>query len=169
VGAAGGEARPDTGERGRSWEKRRGTINTPRTVAAYGFLGGAGTISLGSVELEVTTDFAVIALSSLNDEAINASDTLLLAAVGRCDNTDARYDAEHRRQLDFGHAPVLIEPIEATIRVRTSRPNLKVLVISEHGELVTRLPATYEDGVLSFQIGPQPRWNPSTMYYLIKV
>ncbi len=169
VDEAGGEIRSDTGELWRSWEKRIGTITTPRTVAAYGFLGEAGTITLGSVELEVSTDFAVIALSSLTDEAINASDSLLLAAVGRCDNTGATYDAEHKRQLDFGHAPVLIEPIEATIRMRTSRPNLKVLVISEHGESVTRLPVTYEAGVLSFRIGPQPRWNPSTMYYLIKV
>ena len=89
--------------------------------------------------------------------------------MGRCDNTDARYDEGHTRQLDFGHAPVLIEPIEARVEMKTSQPNLKVWVISDKGEAVTRLPTEYKDGVLSFEIGPQPRWNPSTMYYLIKI
>jgi hypothetical protein len=169
IDEAAGEVRSDTGELWRSWVKRIGTIDTPRTKAAYGFLGDAGTITLKGLELEVKTDFAVIALSSLTDDATENSDTMLLTAVGRCDNTGTRYDEGHTRQFDFGHAPVLIEPIEAALRLKTVRPNLKVLVISEHGELVTRLPTEYEDGMLRFQIGPQPSWNPSTMYYLIKV
>jgi hypothetical protein len=158
----------DTGELWRSWKDRWGWIDTPRTKAAYGFLGEAGVVGLRGLELEVKTDFATIALSSLTDDAIEQSESLLLTAVGRCDNTDARYDADHRLQLDFGHAPVLIEVIEAAVRLKTSRANLKVIVISEHGEFVTRLPTEYRDGVLTFSIGPQPRWNPSTMYYLLR-
>ena len=169
VDEAAGEVRSDTGELWRSWEKKIGTIDTPRTKAAYGFLGSAGPITLKGLEIEAKTDFAVIALSSLTDDVISESDTLLLTAVGRSDNTGARYDDGHTRQFDFGHAPVLIEPIEATVRLKTNRPNLKVLVISEHAELVTRLPTEYKDGVLQFQIGPQPSWNPSTMYYMIKI
>ncbi len=53
--------------------------------------------------------------------------------------------------------------------MKTRHANLKVWVISDKGEGVTKLPATYEDGVLSFEIGPQPPWNPSTMYYLIRL
>ena len=79
------------------------------------------------------------------------------------------YDEAHTRQLDFGHTPVCIEPIRAKIRLKTERPNLKVIVISRHGEFVTRLPVEYADGVLHFEIGPQPSWNPSTIYYLIRV
>jgi hypothetical protein len=164
-----GEVLSDTGELWRSWSQRIGWIDTPRTKAAYGFLGQAGKISLQGLELEVKTDFATLAISSLTDDPISQSDTLLLTAVGRCDNTDAKYDEGHTRQLDVGHAPVLIEPIEAQIKLNTTRPNLKVWVISDKGEAVTRLPTEYQDGVLRFEIGPQPRWNPSTMYYLIKI
>ncbi len=164
-----GEVTSDTGELYRNWLKRIGWIDTPRTKAAYGFLGQAGRIELQGLALEVKTDFATIALSSLTDEPIEESADLLLTAVGRCDNTDAQYDEKHSRQLSFGRAPVLIEPIEATVAIKTKRPNLKVWVISEHGEAVTRLPVEYKDGVLSFEIGPQPPWNPSTIYYLIKV
>ncbi len=166
---AAGEVLSDTGELYRSWAKRIGWIDTPRTKAAYGFLGAAGRIALQGLELEVKTDFATIALSSLTDEAIEDSADLLLTAVGRSDNTGARYDEGHSRQLDFGHAPILIEAIEARVAIKTGRANLKVWVISEHGEAVTRLPAEYKDGVLRFEIGPQPAWNPSTIYYLIRI
>ena len=163
------EVLSDTGEVWRSWTRRIGWIDTPRTKAAYGFLGAAGPLKLKGLEIEVKTDFATVALSSLTDDPIEQSDSLLLTAIGRCDNTDARYDADHRLQYDFGRPPVLIEPIDATLRLTTTRPNLKVIVISEHGEYVTRLPVEYTDGILTFNIGPQPAWNPSTMYYLIKI
>jgi hypothetical protein len=139
------------------------------TKIAYGFLGGAGEIALDGLSLVVETDFAVIALSSLTSDPIHHSPSLLLTAVGRCDNAGAQYDPDHRKQLDPGHPPVMIEPIRARLRLKTTRPNLKVLVISEHGELVTRLPVEYTEGIASFDIGPQPKWNLSTMYYLIKI
>jgi hypothetical protein len=164
-----GEVASDTGELWRSWRRGYGWIDTPRTKAAYGFLGDVGPIKLRGLDLDVKTDFAAIALSSLTDEPLERSDSILLTAVGRCDNTDAAYDENHTRQLNFGRAPVLIEPIAAVVRLATERANLKVLVISQHGELVTKLPTRYADGVLSFEIGPQPTWNPSTIYYLIRV
>ena len=169
VDPAAGEVFSDTGELYRSWTRRYGWIDTARTKAAYGFLGQAGRIDLQGLSLEVETDFAVIALSSLTDEPIERSDSLLLTAVGRCDNAGARYDEGHTRQFDPGHAPVLIEAIEAQIEMKTDRPNLKVWVISEQAEAVARLPTEYREGRLGFRIGPQPSWNPSTTYYLIKI
>jgi hypothetical protein len=163
-----GEVRSDTGELWRSWKRRIGTIDTPRTQAAYGFLGSAGALRLSDLTLEVQTGFATVALSSLSDDPIAQSQSLLLTAIGHCDNTDAQYSPDGTRQLSFGRAPVLIEPIEAKISMHTEHPNLKVWVVSDHGEVVTRLPSEYKDGVLSFAIGAQPAWNPSTMYYLIR-
>ena len=169
VSQGGGEVASDTGELWRSWQKRIGTIDTPYTKVAYGFLGEMGRIALKGLELEVKTDFATIALSSLTEQPIEDADTLLLTAVGRCDNSDAKYDETRTHQLSYGHGPTLIEVIEAEVRLRTARPNLKVWVISDKREAVTRLPAEYKDGILSFEIGPQPWHNPSTMYYLLRV
>ncbi len=169
-----GQVTADTDQMGRNWQERWGWIDTPRTKAVYGFFDSAKSIRLRGLELEVQTDFAVIALSSLTDDSLEQSPSILLTAIGRCDNTDAAYNPEHTL-LDptspqpFGRPPVLIEPIQAKIHLQTVRPNLKVLVISQHGELVTKLPVKYEDGVLTFEIGPQPAWNPSTIYYLIRV
>ncbi len=87
-----GQVTSDTGELWRSWHKRYATIDTPRTKAAYGFLAANGPIYLQGLALEVATDFAVIALSSLTDDPLHVSSSILLTAVGRCDNTDAQYD-----------------------------------------------------------------------------
>ena len=167
VDASAGEVRSDTGELWRSWIKRIGTIDTPRTQAAYGFLGAASPVQLSDLRLEVATDFATVALSSLSDDPIAQSISLLLTAVGRADNTAAEYSADGTRQLGFGRAPTLIEPIEAKVAVRLASPHLKVWVVSDHGEVVVRLPAEYRDGWLHFTIGAQPPYNPSTIYYLI--
>jgi hypothetical protein len=169
-----GQLTTDTGQMGRNWQDRWGWIDTPRTKAFYGFPGKANPIHLHGLEFDVQTDFAVIALSSLTDDPLEQSASILLTAVGRCDNTDAAYNPEHTlldpaSSQPFGKPPVLIEPIQAKIRLKTERSNLKVLLISQHGELVTKLPVQYSDGVLSFEIGPQPAWNPSTIYYLIRV
>jgi hypothetical protein len=169
VDSSQGEVRADTGELWRSWKKRIGQIDTPRTKAVYGFVGEAGKLSLNGLELEVSTDFATICLSSLTDDPIETSPSMLLTAVGRCDNTDSTFSEDGLRQLNFGRPPVLIEAIQARLALKTSHTNLKVWVISEKGEATIRLPAEYKDGMLHFEIGPQPSWNPSTMYYLVKI
>jgi hypothetical protein len=163
------EVLADTGQLYRSWKKRVGWVDTPRTKVAYGFLCEAGPLKLSGLELEVKTDYAVIAISSLTDDALEDSPSILLTAVGRSENSGAVYNEARTQMLDAGHHPMLIEVIEAKVRMKTNRPQLNVLVITEHGELARRIPAKIEDGYLSFEIGPQPEWIPSTMYYLIRI
>lgn len=163
-----GEVRSDTGELWRSWEQGFGWIDTPRTKAAYGFLARVGRIDLDGFDLEISTDFAIVALSSLTDDTICDSASLLLTAVGRCDNTDARYDKERKHQLDPGHAPIVVEAIEGGVAIATNRRDLKVWVISDRGEAVSTVPSRLDNGKLHFAIGPQPAWNPSSIYYLIR-
>lgn len=169
VSTADGQVVSDTGQLGRDWKKRYGWIDTPRTQAAYGFLGSTGEVKLSSLNLNIETEFATIALSSLTDESIEETGFLLLTAVGKCDNTGAEYSPDGKRQTSYGHPPVLVQAIQGKIAIRTTRPALKVWVISHHGEVVTRLPTQYEDGMLKFEIGPQPDCNPSTIYYLIRL
>lgn len=164
-----GEVKSDTGELWHSWHKRYGTINTPRTQAAYGFLGSVGAIQLSELSLDVMTDFATLALSSLTQDPIHDSTSLLLTAVGRADNTGVEYSPDGKRQLSFGQPPILIEVIEARISIRTRHHNLKVWIISDRGEAVARLSTSYENGSLTFMIGPQPVSNSSSMYYLIRI
>jgi hypothetical protein len=164
-----GEVTSDTGELYRSWKKGLGWINTPMTKAVYGLVGGQGEIQLGAVGVTVATDFATVAISSLTEQPIEESTNLLLTAVGRSDNTDARYEEEsgiprQRIQKDPGHGPILVEVIYADIAIRTARPNLRVRAINPRGFYIGDLPSEYKDGVFRFSLGGVS----ASMYYLIQ-
>jgi hypothetical protein len=154
----------DTGQLHRNHRKGVAWIDTPRTKAAYGFLGETDPIELDGLKLTVRTGFAVLGLSSLTDEPLNRSDHMLLTAVGRADNTGARYNPEHTERLDIGHGPVLIEVIRAELELVTEQPDLQVWSVDPLGFLTGRIPAEYRDGRLSFEIGEA---FPS-MYYLVQ-
>jgi len=156
-----GEVLSDTGEMYRNWKKNYGFINTPKTKCAYGFLMKNGALDLSGVTIDCHTDFATIAISSLTDDAITVSNNMLLTAVGRAQNTDAKFEGE--LMLDYGKPPVLIESIEADITIETEVTNLVVWAVSPEGFYIGKLPQTYENGKLTFTIGKESR----SMYYII--
>lgn len=158
------EVTSDTGQLYRNWSKKIGWIDTPRTKAAYGFLGEAGEISMNGLRLKVRTPFATIAMSSLTDKPLNETPSLMLTAVGKADNTGAKYNADHTLRLDVGHGPTLIEAIEAMIELTTTQSHLAVWSISPEGLYTGVIPAKYKERKLGFEIG---KTFPS-MYYLIQ-
>jgi hypothetical protein len=159
-----GEVLSDTKELYRSWARKYGWIDTPRTKAVYGMVGTVGPIKLDGMELAVDNDFATLAVSSLSQDPIAASRNMLLTAVGRADNKNIRYNDEHTVQLDEGSGPIMVEVIEAEVAITTSRRKLKVWSVNDEGFLTGTTPCTYKDGVLRFRIGGE---LPS-MYYLIQ-
>ena len=155
------EVLSDTGELYRSWKKKYGYINADRTKCAYGFLGRNGILSLSGVTIDCETDFATIALSSLTDAPVVNSDTILLTAVGRAENTG--FKAEGDLMLDIGTPPVQIEVIKAKISIETPVEGVRVWAVSPEGYYIGTVPTEYENGTLFFEIGNVSR----SMYYLI--
>ena len=151
----------DTGELCHDLTRKLATIDTPRTKCVYGFLGQNDPVSIDGMTVDCKTDFAVVALSSLTDEPICASDSMLLTTVGRARNTDAVFDGD--RLVDYGRSPVLIEVIEAKIAIRTACEGLQVWAVSAEGLYIGKVPTTYENGVLTITVGEMAQ----TMYYLI--
>ncbi len=158
-----GEVISDTGEMYRSWTKNYGTIDSERTKCAYGFLQKNGKIEMNDLSIKSDTDFAVIAMSSLSDDKLSETNNILLTAVGRAKNTNAKFDGD--KLVDYGTAPITIEVTEAEIELKTSHPNMKIWAISAEGFYIGCIPSEYDNGVLKFKIGEQ---FPS-MYYLIRV
>lgn len=155
------EVTSDTGELYINRNKNYGTVNTPMTKCAYGFLGKNDKIELSGVNINCETDFAVIALSSLTDKDILSSENMLLTAVGRAKNTGA--DFKNEQMFDLGKAPVCIEVTETNIEIKTSVEGLKVWAISPEGFYIGTVDTTYENGVLKFHLGDVS----NSMYYLI--
>ena len=156
----------DTGELVRDLEHSIGTVDSPNTKAAYGFIGGHE-LQLNDVTIKAETDFAVIALSTLTDAPICRSENILLTAVGRCKNTgytDEELPNGHRKVTNHGTGPVLIEAIEAEIHIKSPHHNLRVVSIDEDGFITGKIPSRYENGELIFEIGKEF----AQMYYLIQ-
>ncbi len=165
--------RSDNGQLWRDLKRKIGVIDTERTKAVYGSIGmGANrasttrdkdtTIALNGLTVAATTDFGVIALSSLTDDALEHSNNILLSAIGRARNTDMMFDGE--KMVDIGKAPVLAEVIQAEISLKTDRPNMKVWGVNAEGYLCGFMMTEYKDGYLKFRIGDEQ--NPAC-YYLI--
>ena len=161
----------DNGQMWRHLGRKFGAIDTPRTKIIYGKMARiAQSISnpfpetfVSGMKVVSQTDFGVIALSSLTDDPISKSDNLLLSAIGRSRNTDSQFDGE--KLVDYGHAPIVAEAIRATITVETERTDLCIWGINAEGAYVGRVPATFENGKMTFTIGNQY----PCLYYLISV
>jgi hypothetical protein len=172
-----GEVRSDTGELYRSWKKKYGTVDTKMSKAIYGRLGHLGEIALDGLKVNCKNDYAVIALSSLNNDLDLAhTDAILLTTVGKVENTDMKMSEApnsvqprdgmppYMQMDDFGKAPILCEVIEAEMELETSHSNMVVWAVNSEGVFVGRVPTSYENGKLKFTLGNQ---YPS-IYYLIE-
>lgn len=154
----------DTGELKRDLDKRIGSIDTPRTKVVYGFLGNAGQQALDGLEVKTDNDFAVIALSSLTDAPLRKTDNILITTVGRTDNTNAKYNADHTFQIDIGHGPIRIEVIDAEVKLKTDQQGMEVWSYNNQGTPIGQIPTEHVDGELKFKLGG----NFASMYYLVQ-
>ena len=64
--------RSDTGEILRNWKFGIQTINTPKTQAVSGWVGGK-TLKLGDATIQIDTRKAVVALTSLDNQPLSKS------------------------------------------------------------------------------------------------
>ena len=113
--------RSDTGQLWRSWDAGRGTIDTPGTKAVYGRHGVTGHYDLQDLTINMETDFGTVAISSLTNDPIRSSNLMLITTVGRVENTDQAYNLTRTQLVDEGKAPTVMEPIKATIILKSTQ------------------------------------------------
>jgi hypothetical protein len=126
------EAVSDTGELRRNWGEGTYTINTPRTQAATGWIGGKK-ISLADVGITAITRNATVAVQSLDQNPISKSRALLISL-------GARSVPKSQNQLPF-HS----EPVEGQLIIRAPK-GLKLYKKTKFSDGKREIPATYEDG-----------------------
>ena len=125
------ESTTDTGELKRNWKQGVYTINTPRTQAATGWIGGES-ISLGNIKIQVKTANASVAVQSLDDSPLGQSQDLMISLGSRAIPQDG------------DKIPFYVEPLEGTLTIQAPQG----LTLFTHGILrqMKKLPATYLDG-----------------------
>lgn len=109
------------------------TVDTPGTKAVVGFAGGK-TFMLGNVTITVASPYASIFLTALEKTATLAeAKSALLTAVARNCNTGFKYFAVDAKPLDNGKAPILLEPVKATIMI-AGRKIAAVNILDHNGQ-----------------------------------
>jgi hypothetical protein len=121
------ESTSDTGELKRNWKRGLYTINTPRTQAATGWIGGES-ISLGNIQVNATTANASVVVQSLNDTPLGQSQDLMISLGAR-----AVPNEEER-------PPYYVEPLAGSLSIQAP-PGLTLFTAQ-----LKKLPATYADG-----------------------
>jgi hypothetical protein len=158
------ELRSDTGELWRNWRVGVGTIDTPRTQAAYGSLGSQEAIATSGVRFAIDNSFASVSISALTSVPIRESAQLLLTAVARGENTGTTYDFPGRRIIDQGEAPVLVEPVVGVLTIDTQRDGYRVYAIAADGSRGEPVTLLTKDGVVTFDLRSEYR----TLFYLFE-
>ena len=137
------------------------TVNTPGTQAVVGFAQGMK-LDLADVTLQTNTPFVSLFVTSLDPQKpIAQASSLLITAVARARNTCMQYNANDTQVLNVGHAPILMESVDATITVR-GRGQAKVQALDHSGHLTaTAVPVQTQGQGATFHIGGDYR----TLYY----
>jgi hypothetical protein len=148
----------DTGELSLNYGRGLFTINTPRTKSAIGALDAAA-IDLDGVRVEARTPFAAITATSLDGAPIGRSRRVLLTAVGRAQNTGQVLTPPAKEKSSGmswqltaeGRAPVIVEPVRATVRVAVPGP-AEVHVLDGAGRRIRMMDSRTDRGVVEFDL-----------------
>lgn len=124
--------RSDTGELTRNWIQGAQAINTGRTQAAHGWIGGK-TIALEDVAFKLTTPKAAVAVSSLDNRPVAQSRRLLITAIARVVASPG------------GKMPLRSEPVRGEIAVRAPE-GLKLIPLAGDGSRLEPAVVPYADG-----------------------
>lgn len=118
----------DTGQVSRDWRAGTLKIDTPRTQALAGWLGGKS-IATTDLAVALATPKGAVALASLDGEPIPSSRKLLLTAIGRAIPSED------------GKEPFYSEPIAGTVTIRSDAEALRIIPVTGTGATMEGAPA----------------------------
>jgi hypothetical protein len=140
--------RSDTGELTRDWGAGYHTVDTSRTQATAGWMGGR-TVKLGDVEIRVRTPKAAVAVTSLDGNPIARSARLLVSAVAQV------------KTRSGDKLPFYAEPVRGQIclRTRANAGRLWATPLLPSGTQGQTIPIPMAAGRHCFELPPLgPHW-----------
>lgn len=97
------------------------TISTGGTKGLIGFAPSTK-VALGKLNIQTPNEFAVILITSLEKERdLATSRRILITTIARAKNTGMKFNSDKTELLDVGSAPILMEPVDATIWLENNR------------------------------------------------
>jgi hypothetical protein len=141
-------------------DARAGTllVNTPRTQAFAGFKPKQK-VQLSNVQLELSSAFAVVIVTALDDQPLAASKRILVSALGNAVNSGMTLGPGRNRLENAGVSPVLVEPIVGSLQLNglTGGGSAKVHALGPNGERDHAVEVANTAGGLSFGLSADHR------------
>jgi hypothetical protein len=104
-----------------NYGKRYVEVRSTKTQAVIGFAGDQ-TFDLPGVVVKVTTPFVSLIFTPLDNADLVDSRQILITAMARDKQTGSQYNADLSQLVKIGGPPLLMEPVQATIRLKGARP-----------------------------------------------
>jgi len=103
-----------------SWDTtaRVVTVDTASTQGVIGWAGG-NSYALGDFSVDVTTDFVSLLFTALDGTTFSDAERVLVTAMARDQQLGSEYDSTGETLDEVGGPPLLLEPVQATIRPTT--------------------------------------------------
>ena len=106
-------------------------LQTPKTQAIVGRAGGSS-FDLPGVSVTVKTPFVSLIFTPLDDQNLEVSKRILVTALAQDKQTGTQYNEDGTELLSIGGPPLLMEPVQATIRLKGAPP-AEVNVLDVYG------------------------------------
>jgi hypothetical protein len=159
----------DTGEL-HWYRSKRGkglvTIETNKTQALVGFVKDNDK-ALKNISVTAENDFCSIIVTSLDAKLIADSQSLLLVATARSANQSMAWNEKRTSLPSWGSAPTVIEPVRASVTVRSVKPvkNVEAIPLDGAGRSMGQSiqAQMLADGFVI------PIGEPATTWYLVKI
>jgi hypothetical protein len=127
----------DTGELTRNWKEGIETIDTPRTKAVSGWIGGK-TLELKDASFAFSTGKAVVALSSVDNQPLASSRFILVTAIAQTRPSPVATGGKPDPTSVPSSLPFLSQPVVGEVRLRTEVDGLELLALGPDGKVVGR-------------------------------
>jgi hypothetical protein len=112
-----------TGELTWEYNKKVVLLTAEKTQSIVGFAGGQKW-SLPGVEADVTTPFVSLIFTPLDNLPLAGSRHILITAFAQDKQTGAKYSEDGKQLLDPGQPPLLLQPVQATLKFTGPKPTL---------------------------------------------
>ncbi|RYD38854.1 MAG: hypothetical protein EOP87_00545 [Verrucomicrobiaceae bacterium] len=106
------------------WDYGRETILV-KSAKTQGVIGKAAgrAINLPGVSVETSTEFVSLLFTPLDDQPLAESRHVLITALARDRQSGAKYSEDGTKLEAVGTAPLLLEPVQAVIRLKGAKPS----------------------------------------------
>lgn len=142
------------------WDAEAGliTVGAAGSAARVGF--AAGPVAAGPVTFELRPEFAVAAVTALDDRPIAESSHLLITATARAENTGMTYSPDRRTATDAGGPPILMEPVRGRVGIALQRPAraARAYVLDPAGARAQEVAVSLAQNALSIELTADAFW-----------